>query len=84
MVNRALEMAMSDPKGPSYLMAAREVLEEVRLFLASNYKILLTECFPSAWKENGLRKSYSVQLHQVHWPKQVTVIYFSVSLTQSH
>ncbi|KAJ5122196.1 Thiamine pyrophosphate enzyme C-terminal TPP-binding [Penicillium atrosanguineum] len=28
MVNRALEMAMSDPKGPSYLMAAREVLEE--------------------------------------------------------
>jgi thiamine pyrophosphate-dependent acetolactate synthase large subunit-like protein len=29
MVNRALELAMSDPKGPSYLMAAREVLEEV-------------------------------------------------------
>jgi thiamine pyrophosphate-dependent acetolactate synthase large subunit-like protein len=43
MVNRALEMAMSDPKGPSYLMAAREVLEEVKLLLPSNYKILLTE-----------------------------------------
>ncbi|KAJ6023942.1 hypothetical protein N7540_004739 [Penicillium herquei] len=28
MVNRALEMALSDPKGPSYLMATREVLEE--------------------------------------------------------
>lgn len=29
MVNRALEFTLSDPKGPSYLMAAREVLEEV-------------------------------------------------------
>ncbi|KAJ5467108.1 Thiamine pyrophosphate enzymeC-terminal TPP-binding [Penicillium sp. IBT 31633x] len=28
MVSRALEFATSDPKGPSYLMAAREVLEE--------------------------------------------------------
>lgn len=43
MVNRALEMAMSDPKGPSYLMAAREVLEEVKLLLASSYETLLTE-----------------------------------------
>lgn len=31
MVNRALQFATSDPKGPTYLMAAREVLEEVRL-----------------------------------------------------
>lgn len=29
LVNRALEFTMSDPKGPAYLMAAREVLEEV-------------------------------------------------------
>ncbi|KAJ5218755.1 Thiamine pyrophosphate enzyme C-terminal TPP-binding [Penicillium cinerascens] len=28
LVNRALELTMSDPKGPAYLMAAREVLEE--------------------------------------------------------
>ncbi|SPO05414.1 related to BENZOYLFORMATE DECARBOXYLASE [Cephalotrichum gorgonifer] len=27
-VNRALQMATSDPKGPSYLVAAREVMEE--------------------------------------------------------
>ncbi|CAG8420136.1 unnamed protein product [Penicillium salamii] len=30
MVRRALEFATSDPKGPTYLMAAREVLEDVR------------------------------------------------------
>ncbi|CAG8931356.1 unnamed protein product [Penicillium salamii] len=30
MVRRALEFATSDPKGPAYLMAAREVLEDVR------------------------------------------------------
>lgn len=29
MVSRALQFATSDPKGPAYLMAAREVLEEV-------------------------------------------------------
>lgn len=58
MVNRALEMAMSDPKGPSYLMAAREVLEEVGYWWPPFYKILLTECVPRAWKESGLRKSY--------------------------
>lgn len=29
MVNRALQFALSDPKGPVYLTAAREVLEEV-------------------------------------------------------
>jgi thiamine pyrophosphate-dependent acetolactate synthase large subunit-like protein len=34
MVRRALEFATSDPKGPAYLMAAREVLEEV-IFLIS-------------------------------------------------
>ncbi|KAJ5690147.1 Thiamine pyrophosphate enzyme C-terminal TPP-binding [Penicillium macrosclerotiorum] len=28
MVNRALQFTISDPKGPAYLMAAREVLEE--------------------------------------------------------
>ncbi|KAJ5546388.1 thiamine pyrophosphate enzyme N-terminal TPP binding domain-containing protein [Penicillium frequentans] len=28
MVNRALQISLSDPKGPAYLMAAREVLEE--------------------------------------------------------
>ncbi|KAJ1326002.1 thiamine pyrophosphate-requiring protein [Microdochium nivale] len=28
MVNRALQMATSDPKGPAYLMGAREVMEE--------------------------------------------------------
>ncbi|KAJ5893825.1 hypothetical protein N7495_005516 [Penicillium taxi] len=28
MVNRALQFATSDPKGPAYLMAAREVIEE--------------------------------------------------------
>ncbi|KAJ5098570.1 Thiamine pyrophosphate enzyme C-terminal TPP-binding [Penicillium argentinense] len=28
MVNRALQFTLSDPKGPAYLMAAREVLEE--------------------------------------------------------
>ncbi|QQK42641.1 Thiamine pyrophosphate enzyme, C-terminal TPP-binding [Penicillium digitatum] len=28
MVSRALQFALSDPKGPAYLMAAREVLEE--------------------------------------------------------
>ncbi|KAJ5745978.1 Thiamine pyrophosphate enzyme C-terminal TPP-binding [Penicillium odoratum] len=28
MVNRALQISLSDPKGPTYLMAAREVLEE--------------------------------------------------------
>jgi thiamine pyrophosphate-dependent acetolactate synthase large subunit-like protein len=33
MVNRALQFSMSDPKGPTYLMAAREVLEEVCLWL---------------------------------------------------
>lgn len=31
MVRRALEFATSDPKGPAYLMAAREVLEDVRI-----------------------------------------------------
>ena len=34
MINRALELAMSDPKGPAYLMAAREVLEEVCIDLS--------------------------------------------------
>lgn len=29
MVARAVQLATSDPKGPAYLMAAREVLEEV-------------------------------------------------------
>lgn len=29
MVNRALQFSLSDPKGPVYLTAAREVLEEV-------------------------------------------------------
>ena len=31
MVSRALQFATSDPKGPAYLMAAREVLEEVSI-----------------------------------------------------
>jgi hypothetical protein len=36
MVNRALQFSLSDPKGPTYLMAAREVLEEVCLYLGEN------------------------------------------------
>jgi hypothetical protein len=32
MVSRALQFATSDPKGPAYLMAAREVLEEVSIY----------------------------------------------------
>ncbi|OOQ89441.1 acetolactate synthase [Penicillium brasilianum] len=47
MVNRALQFSMSDPKGPTYLMAAREVLEEKvdRKFLEEE---TLTPIVPSA------------------------------------
>ena len=31
-VNRALQISKSDPKGPVYLTASREVLEQVRSF----------------------------------------------------
>ena len=59
MVNRALEMALSDPKGPSYLMATREVLEEV------SHECLhgLTLCnvyimFRRVWRRSGWKKSF--------------------------
>lgn len=42
MVNRALQFATSDPKGPTYLMAAREVLEEVRLRVSHEQNESLT------------------------------------------
>ncbi|KAF3385597.1 Benzoylformate decarboxylase [Penicillium rolfsii] len=47
MVNRALQFSLSDPKGPTYLMAAREVLEERvdRKFLEEE---TLTPVLPSA------------------------------------
>ena len=44
MVSRALQFATSDPKGPAYLMAAREVLEEVSIRNHRNtLKLLLTK-----------------------------------------
>lgn len=39
MVRRALEFATSDPKGPAYLMAAREVLEEVNFPIPEQYEL---------------------------------------------
>lgn len=52
MVNRALELALSDPKGPSYLTAAREVLEEVSSFRysAGHQNNIM---FSREWTENG-------------------------------
>ncbi|KAJ5160093.1 uncharacterized protein N7482_007097 [Penicillium canariense] len=51
MVNRALQFSLSDPKGPTYLMAAREVLEEKveRKFLEEE---TLTPILPSALPES--------------------------------
>ncbi|GLI72534.1 hypothetical protein PoHVEF18_000711 [Penicillium ochrochloron] len=51
MVNRALQFSLSDPKGPTYLMAAREVLEERvdRKFLEEE---TLTPVVPSALPES--------------------------------
>jgi thiamine pyrophosphate-dependent acetolactate synthase large subunit-like protein len=44
MVSRALQFATSDPKGPVYLMAAREVLEEVSVCShRDKLKVLLTK-----------------------------------------
>ncbi|KAJ6005970.1 thiamine pyrophosphate enzyme N-terminal TPP binding domain-containing protein [Penicillium sp. IBT 35674x] len=53
MINRALQISLSDPKGPAYLMAAREVLEEKvdRKFLE---KETLNPIAPSALPESDV------------------------------
>ncbi|KAI3297236.1 hypothetical protein DTO002I6_2988 [Penicillium roqueforti] len=50
MVSRALQFATSDPKGPAYLMAAREVLEE-RVGIESLDGEILSSITPSALPE---------------------------------
>ncbi|CAI7655532.1 unnamed protein product [Penicillium discolor] len=50
MVSRALQFATSDPKGPAYLMAAREVLEE-RVGKESLEGEILSSISPSALPE---------------------------------
>ncbi|KAJ5568433.1 Thiamine pyrophosphate enzyme C-terminal TPP-binding [Penicillium hetheringtonii] len=61
MVNRALQFTLSDPKGPAYLMAAREVLEEKvdREFLEEE---LLSPIVASALPEPGNESPQKVEL----------------------
>ncbi|KAL6232501.1 hypothetical protein BDW75DRAFT_232749 [Aspergillus navahoensis] len=61
MVYRALHFALSDPKGPAYLMAAREVLEEVRIFDLNSQSDGLTKC-SSKWPESISNNKLSVLL----------------------
>lgn len=59
MVNRALQFALSDPKGPVYLTAAREILEEV-CASSLNLRTLFTHVnLSSKLTEDSLKKNIS-------------------------
>lgn len=61
MVNRALELSLSDPKGPVYLTAAREVLEEVCIYLiAYSWETIIDNQYNSTLTGSISKMSISV------------------------
>ena len=68
MIHRALQIASSDPKGPAYLMAAREVLEEEVPPVVDRSRALDSRSRRSLCPKTGSRSWSTVySLRSVRW-----------------